>query len=94
MTKKEKKEKIIMLLEKFMAEKGAAGSEKIIEAVIREIYSSGFSSVNHIKNVSDAIGIFLKDIIENTFNSTTDSWQNNLSVTGILSLIDMSLLPD
>jgi hypothetical protein len=94
MTKSEKKTIVSNLLKEFIMSDKAEGREKLLEKIIKEIYSSGFDSVRKFQMLSKALDLFLEEIIKNKLTNNSKNWETVSCVVGLITLVDMSILPD
>jgi uncharacterized membrane protein YheB (UPF0754 family) len=95
MTKSEKKEIIKKLLNNALVVTDENELQKILESVIREIYSAGYP-IQRYPVVSSAVDLFVKDFVvhyeKRVGNQMIDNDFIQMSKVGLLTLIDMSLL--
>ena len=93
MNKAQKKQTILKLLNEVQQTTDSVVAEQKLEAIINEIYSAGFD-LQRLKVVSKVINTFITDIPENALSTSNSEFRIETSKTALLTLIDLSKLPD
>ena len=93
MNRCQKKRNISGLLNEAQLSSNADIAEQKLAEAVLEIYSSGFG-YKHLKLVSKTIDTFILDIPYSVFKNTKDEFRIESSKKTLLTLIDLSQLPD